>query len=124
MRDLLVATATAAVLTLGLAGETSAQDRVVVIDQPDLRILGWQDQRTRLQSLIGTDVYSNKGARIGEIEDFVLARGGFLFALVDYADGEFTDVIELRGEDAGDAVIPWNEIRMMERSDIMARRPR
>ncbi len=40
----------------------------------------------------------------------MLARGGYLYAVVDYQDGPLNSLIEFTED--GDAVVPWDELRV------------
>jgi sporulation protein YlmC with PRC-barrel domain len=80
-----------------------------VIDQPDVQGFHKQDTGASLSRIIGTDVYSNSGKRLGEVEDFIVAEGGYLYAVIDIQDGPLESVIEL--PDGDKVVVPWNELR-------------
>lgn len=87
----------------------ATEDRVIVVDAPDLFRVSEETVEPRFTELIGREVYSNAGRRIGEIEDFVMARGGEIYAVVDIAGGPVHDLLTL-GE--GEVLIlPLREIR-------------
>ena len=86
-----------------------AVDAVLVVDQPDVQKLKVIDQGPRLSEFEGAEVRGNAGKRIGEIEDFVIARGGYLYAIVDTSDGPLEELVDLVEEET--IVIPWDELR-------------
>jgi ribosomal 30S subunit maturation factor RimM len=100
----------AAALALALGLPALAGDQVIVLDAPDLRKLD-RDQRGFLRTeIVGTDVYGNGGKRIGEVKDFVVTRGGYLYAVVDTKEGALDGALDL--SDGEDVVVPWDELRM------------
>lgn len=101
----------AAGLGLGLTPSAHAAEDVVVIDRPDLQMLDAEKEGSRLSDLMRAEVYSNNWTRIGEIEDFVFAKGGYLYAVVDTTSGPLEEVIEWPEDGDGRAVIPWNQVR-------------
>lgn len=111
-RSIISAIGAVALLTGASVGSVAADEMVVVIDRPDLQTLAKAQGGTRLKDLIGTQVYSNSGVEIGEIEDFVLTQGGFLYAVVDTDDGPLGKLIEWPDGDKGNVVVPWDQLRM------------
>lgn len=102
------------------AAPATADENVIVLDAPDIQKLRTDVEGFRIKDIIGTDVYSNGGKRIGELEDFVLARGGYLYAVIDTADGALTDVLDLSEDEI--VVVPWNQLRTSSVANISAAR--
>lgn len=73
---------------------TSTSDKVLVVDAPDLRRTRTSVTGPRFTQLVGEEVYSNSGKRIGEIEDFVMSRGE-VYAVVDTSDGPLEELVNL-----------------------------
>lgn len=86
-----------------------ADDRVVVLDRSDVQKLRVIDEGFRTAELIGTEVQGNAGGTIGEIEDFVVARGGYLYAVIDTNDGLLEELTSLGDDET--IVVPWNQLR-------------
>ncbi len=98
---------------LGIASTPPAHaaEDVVVIDRPDLQKLDSRKQGRRMSDLMGKEVYSNNWTRLGEIEDFVFAEGGYLYAVVDTSDGPLDGIIDWPNDGEGNAVVPWDQLR-------------
>jgi sporulation protein YlmC with PRC-barrel domain len=101
----------AAAMTLALQPGTAAAEEVIVIDAPDVQKLDGAVGGLRTSDVIGTDVYSNNGERIGEVEDFLLSNGHF-YAVVDIQDSPIERYVELGDDDM--VVIPWDQLRTIE----------
>ena len=83
--------------------------QVIVLDAPDLYKIPESAISPRFSTLLGMEVYSNKGKRIGEIEDFVMAKGGKLYAVIDTHKDPIADLLNLND---GELVIaPVRELR-------------
>jgi hypothetical protein len=85
-----------------------ADDRVSVLDRGDLPRLGSLDEGFRTNELLGTDVHGNAGGSIREVENFVVACGGYLYAVIDTADGPLEELVTLGTDET--VVVPWNEL--------------
>ncbi len=109
MKRIAMAAASAA-FAASLALGAQAAERVIIIDAPDVRQLRVDTPGRMLSEMIGTDVYGNGGKRIGEVEDFILARGGYLYAVIDVRDGPLDGILELGDGDL--VVVPWDELRL------------
>lgn len=108
----------AAAMTLALQPGTAAAEDVIVIDAPDVQKLDGAAGGFRTSKVIGTDVYSNNGKRIGEIEDF-LFNNGYFYAVVDIQDGPIEPYVELGDDDL--VVVPWNQLRTMDSEQLVQR---
>jgi ribosomal 30S subunit maturation factor RimM len=73
-------------LLLGLAAQSANAQPVVVIDAPDVQKLRSVDESFLTSDIVGMEVYATSGRHIGEVEDFVVARGGFLYAVITLED--------------------------------------
>jgi len=100
----MIAATMAAHLSFAAVAETR-----IVIDAPDVQRLAGQYHGASLSELIGTDVYSNSGKRIGEVEDFRIARGGYVYAVIDIQQGPLDGIIELADDDL--VVVPLEQLR-------------
>ena len=100
-----------AVASLGalLSSGAFAAEPIVVVDRPDVQKLRMIDEGFRTSDLHGVEVQGNAGKRIGEIEDFVLARGGYLYAVIDTADGPIEELTSLGDDET--IVVPWDQLR-------------
>lgn len=106
----LTTVAAATVAALALAPAAIAAEQVLVIDAPDVRKLNTAaDGGFRTSDVIGMDVYSNAGKRIGEVEDFVMSGSGSLYAVVDVEDGAIAQYVDLG--DGDEVVVPWRQLR-------------
>ena len=95
-------------------------ERVIVIDAPDVQKLNPEKvPGFRTSDVIGTDVYSNAGKRIGEVEDFVMSGNGYFYAVVDIQDGEIERFVDVTDDEL--VVIPWNQLRVTTREQTSAR---
>lgn len=95
-------------------------DRVIVVDAPDVQKLNAERvPGFRTSEVIGTDVYSNAGKRIGEIEDFVMSGNGYFYAVVDVQEGELERYIDITDDEL--VVIPWNQLRVSSREQAAER---
>ena len=110
-----VAAATVAVQTPAEAGMMNDDaERVIVIDAPDVQKLNPGNvPGFRTSEVIGTDVYSNAGKRIGEVEDFVMSGNGYFYAVVDIQQGDVEQYIDVTDDEL--VVIPWNQLRVSTR---------
>ncbi len=100
----------ALITSLGLvAAPAMADDRVVVLDRSDVQKLRVIDEGFRTAELIGTEVQGNAGGTIGEIENFVVARGGYLYAVIDTNDGLLEELTSLGDDET--IVVPWDQLR-------------
>jgi sporulation protein YlmC with PRC-barrel domain len=72
----------------------------------------------RTSEVIGTDVYSNAGNRIGEVEDFAMSGNGYFYAVVDVQEGALERTIELTDDEL--VVVPWNQLRVSSRDQVAA----
>jgi ribosomal 30S subunit maturation factor RimM len=112
----LTAVAAATVVALALAPAAIAAERVLVVDAPDVRKLNAaSDGGFRTNDVIGMDVYSNNGKRIGEVQDFLMSGAGNLYAVVDIQDGAIERYVELSDDD--EVVIPWRQLRSTTQFD-------
>lgn len=88
----------------------SGKDRVyIIIDAPDLRKVGKQDAGPRFTTLIGQEIYSNSGKKIGKIEDFVMANRGEIYAVIDTSDGPIGKLTKMG--DSEMLILPLRELR-------------
>lgn len=99
-------------LLAAVASTANAQDRerVIVLDAPDIQRLATNVAGARISDVIGTDVYTNSGNRIGEVEDFVLGQGGFVYAVIDIQEGVLDGLLDITDDDL--VVVPWNQLRV------------
>lgn len=115
LRGILAASAAALLVpAMQAPAQTGTMDqqaeRVIVIDAPDVQKLSSASvPGFRTSEVIGADVYSNAGKRVGEIEDFIMSSGGYFYAVVDIEDGEFEQYVDLADDDL--VVIPWDQLR-------------
>jgi sporulation protein YlmC with PRC-barrel domain len=95
----------------GKAAQTAAlsNDKVIVIDAPDLRRVNKDLTGPRFTSLIGEEIYSNSGKLIGEIEDFVMARGGHMYAVIDTSKGPIQKLLSMGDDEM--VILPLRELR-------------
>ncbi len=93
------------------ADQTAAlsNDKVIVIDAPDLRRVRKDLTGPRFTTLIGEEIYSNSGKLIGEIEDFVMARGGQMYAVIDTAKGPIQKLLSMGDDEM--VILPLRELR-------------
>lgn len=92
-------------------------ERVIVVDAPDLFRINKDELGPRFSSLGGREVYSNAGKRIGEIEDFVLTKGGQVYAVIDTSKGPIRDL--LKGDDGETVIVPIQELRQGVRATVI-----
>ncbi|MEQ8234570.1 MAG: PRC-barrel domain-containing protein [Gammaproteobacteria bacterium] len=102
------AACTALAALLG-SGAVHADDAVIVLDRADVQKLRSVDEGFRASELVGTDVHGSAGGYIGEVEDFVVARGGYLYAVIDTTQGPLEELASLGDDET--IVVPWNELR-------------
>lgn len=114
MRRFLSALAAATAMTVAVPATTIANEQVVIVDAPDVQKLAPAVGGARLSAVIGTDVYSNSGKRIGEIEDFTVSNG-HLYAVIDIQESGFEEYVDLSENDV--VVVPWDELRVMDRPE-------
>jgi len=96
--------------TLGFATvSAAADDSVIVLDRNDVQKLRVIDEGFRTTELIGIEVQGSAGTTIGEIEDFVVARGRYLYAVIDTDDGPLEELASLGDDET--IVVPWNQLR-------------
>lgn len=108
----LPAVAAAAAMTAAIP-MAIADEQVIIIDAPDVQKLDTTaGGGFRTSDVIGTEVYSNGGKRIGEVEDFAFSNG-YLYAVVDVEDGPIEPYLDLNDGDM--VVIPWNQLRVASR---------
>lgn len=116
LRSILAASAVAAAALAapspaGAGMMSDDAERVIVIDAPDVQKLNPQNvPGFRTSEVIGTDVYSNAGKRIGEVEDFVMSANGYFYAVVDIQNGEIERFVDVTDDEL--VVIPWNQLRV------------
>jgi sporulation protein YlmC with PRC-barrel domain len=93
------------------AAQTAAvkNDKVIIIDAPDLRRVRKDLTGPRFTSLIGEEIYSNSGKLVGEIEDFVMTRGGQMYAVVDTSKGPIQKLLNMGNEEM--VILPLRELR-------------
>jgi sporulation protein YlmC with PRC-barrel domain len=91
------------------ARATNGKDRVFIIDAPDLRKVGKDLAGPRFKTLIGQEVYSNSGKKIGKIEDFVMADRGEMYAVIDTSDGPIEKLVKMG--DSEMLILPLRELR-------------
>lgn len=103
------------VIALAMAALCSTQlhaaETAIVVDQPDVQKLKVVDAGVQFSELLGAEVRGNAGKRIGEIEDFVIARGAYLYAVIDTSDGPLEELIDLGNDET--VVIPWDQLRRL-----------
>lgn len=119
----IVAASAVAAAAFGSAIPAVGEDaeRVIVVDAPDVQKLDSDSvPGFRTSEVIGTDVYSNSGKRIGEVEDFVMSGGGYLYAIVDIQDGVLDGALDLI--DGEVVVIPWSQLRASPRDQVAVER--
>ena len=107
------ATAAAAFLLAVPVGASAAAEEAIVVDAAGVQKLGKARHGPRITELIGSEVYSNGWERIGEIEDFVIARGGHFYAVIDVADGPLEDAVDVTDDET--LVVPWDQLRVASR---------
>lgn len=86
----------------------ASSDKVLVVDAPDLRRTRADATGPRVTELVGEEIYSNSGKRIGEIEDFVMSRGE-IYAVVDTSDGPLEELVNLGDQEI--VVLSARELR-------------
>lgn len=105
---------TVAALTIALAFGVQAQaaetETVIMIDAPDIHRIARDMEGFRTSDVVGMKVFSNKGERIGEVEDFVLDRTGHLYAVIDVKDGPLFGLLDIGKDDT--VVVPWDQLRV------------
>lgn len=88
----------------------AAEDKpVMVIDAPDLYRHSGPTNGPRFSELAGQPVYSNTGAEIGVIEDFILVGRGEVAAVIDTDDGPLEDLLQLEDDDL--VIVPLRQLR-------------
>lgn len=108
----LTALAAVAATTVAVRAAAIEREKVIVVDAPDIQKLDKAAGGFLTSEVIGTDVYSNVGKRIGEVEDFAFS-GSHLYAVVDIQDSPLERYVDLTDDDM--VVIPWNQLRVMDR---------
>ena len=105
---------TVGVLVLAFALSVQAQagetETVIMVDAPDIQKIARDKEGFRTSDVIGMEVYSNKGTRIGKVEDFVLDRTGHFYAVIDIHEGPLDGLLELGKDDT--VVVPWDQLRV------------
>ncbi|MEX2451316.1 MAG: PRC-barrel domain-containing protein [Rhodospirillales bacterium] len=117
MQKSIIAACSAFALLLSVSGQALAageSEGVLMIDQPDVQMLQGNVDSPSIGSIIGSDVYSNAGQKIGEIDDFVLV-GGELYAVLDVDDGPLEQYVEASGNEEQTIVVPARELRTADR---------
>jgi ribosomal 30S subunit maturation factor RimM len=107
------ASAIAAMAALVLAPAAMAAKQVLVIDAPDIRKINTLDGGFKTSDVIGTDVYSNAGKRIGEVRDFMMSRSGHFYAVVDVQDSPIERYLNVDTDNGDVVVVPWRQLREM-----------
>lgn len=87
----------------------SDDDRVLVIDAPDLRKVDKELAGPRFTTLIGQEIYSNSGKKIGDIEDFVMTNRGEIYAVIDTSNGPIEKLVKMG--DSEMLILPLRELR-------------
>lgn len=111
--------AVAALATLPSAPVQAADDMVVVVDATDLYRNSGPTNGPRLSELSGAPVYGNGGQQIGVIEDFAVARGGEIVAVIDADNGPLDDLLMIADEET--LVVPLRELRTTPMAAFKAR---
>lgn len=88
-------------------------EEVIIIDAPDVKRLRNVDEGFRTSEVTGMTVIGNAGREIGEIDDFVIARGGYLYAIVALEQGMLEAIRDLGADEH--IVVPWNQLRKTRR---------
>lgn len=125
----LTTTAMCAVIALAMASATpvlaaeeaqnrGGSERIIVIDAPDLRKVPEKVIGPRFSTLIGEPIYSNSGKQLGEIEDFVMAKGGAMYAVIDTENGPIEELVEFVDDDI--VIVPLGELRRSTAKDLSA----
>ena len=117
MRKLIIAACSAFALLLSVGGQALAageDDKVLMIDQPDVQTFKGNLESPSLGSIIGSDVYSNAGEKLGEIDDFLLIEGE-LYAVLDVEDGPLEQYAEASENEEQTIVVPARELRMSDK---------
>lgn len=83
----------------------------IIIDAPDVRKIPENVIGPRFSSLLGESVYSNTGKEIGEIEDFVMARGGEMYAVIDTKKGPLAELAEIVDDEEAIVIVSLRELR-------------
>lgn len=96
-------------LVFGVLSLSVQAAKVIVTDAPDVQKLRNVDEGFRTSEIIGMDVYGNSDRYIGEIADFVAARGGYLYAVIEINEGIMQEILDL-GDDEY-VVVPWDQLR-------------
>lgn len=104
------ATALAIALAFGVQAQAAETETVIMIDAPDIHRIAQDKVGFRTSEVIGMAVYSNKGERIGEVEDFVLDRTGHFYAVIDTNDGPLNGLLGIGKDDS--VVVPWDQLRV------------
>ena len=91
------------------ARAAAAANRTVTVDAPDLFRVRESNVEPRFTSLLGVEVYGNRGKRIGEIEDFVLAKDGQIYAIIETAEGPIEELVQIGDDEV--VVAPLRELR-------------
>ena len=100
----------AAGTVIAAVGVAAADDGVrMTVDRTDLRRVSEGEVAPRFSSLLGQEVYGSKGKRIGEIEDFVIAKGGEVYAVIDRSEGLLADIASIGDDDI--VVVKVRELR-------------
>lgn len=104
-----LALAVSALATIPSGPSRAADTSVVVVDATDLYRSPGTANGPRLSELSGKPVYGNAGQQIGIIEDFAIARGGEIVAVIDTENGPLDELLEMGDEDM--LVVPLRELR-------------
>lgn len=100
----------AAALVLPLSVQAAGMEKAIIVDAPDVQKFNTTEvPGFRTSEVVGQDVYSNAGKRIGEIEDFMMSRSGYFYAVVDIEEGPLEPYVDLTEDDV--VVIPWDQLR-------------
>ncbi|MBT5415580.1 MAG: PRC-barrel domain-containing protein [Rhodospirillaceae bacterium] len=102
--------ALALAFALGVQAQAAETETVIMVDAPDIHRIARDKEGFRTSDVIGMKVYSNKGERIGEVEDFVLDRTGHFYAVIDINDGPLDGLLDLGKNDT--VVVPWDQLRV------------
>lgn len=113
-----VAAAIAAVaLSLAFAHPVpAAADDAIVVDAPDVKKMKTDVQHFNVKEVIGQSIYTNAGRKIGEVEDFVVADGGYLYAVVEVEEDANETLLPL--SDGERVVVPWDQLRRADEDSV------
>lgn len=102
--------AAAAVLVVPLAAQAAGMEKAIIVDAPDVQKFNTTEvPGFRTSDVVGQDVYSNAGKRIGEVEDFMMSSSGYFYAVVDIEEGPLEPYLDVTEDDV--VVIPWDQLR-------------